>query len=172
MTTRLPIAVVLLAISLVLGACVAPQTTAIGGPVAAVQAGSPAPVAAARAAQLFEAVCGDTLPNFANAKARMQAIGVTVPSPTGTPTIYSQTEDLSFQIIEGPGLGRTCSMVFGSQDTEGTIQTALSRFGAFQPTDLGAATVYKGRAALVIFSGEVKRLGSTRYYNVRLLSER
>ncbi|MGL4319377.1 MAG: hypothetical protein ACRCS3_00790 [Paracoccaceae bacterium] len=162
----------LLTCSLMLGACVAPTTAVSNRPVAAVDAGSATPVSAARAVQVFESVCGETLPNFAGATAKMQSIGVTAPSPSGTATIYSQTEDLSFQIQDGPGLGKTCSMVFGSQDSEASVVSAFSAIGTFRQTPLGNAATYRGRGALVIFSGEMQRIGNTRYYNIRLLSER
>jgi hypothetical protein len=161
-----------LAACVTLAACVPTTTTVTSGPVPAVATGTAIPVGSARAVQVFEAVCGATLPNFAAAPRAMAANGITARSPEGTPTIYSATEDLSFQIQNGPGLGQTCSMVFGSKDSEGTVLSALSRFGAFGPSPFGLAAPYRGRATLVIFSGEVQRIGTTRYYNVRLLSER
>jgi hypothetical protein len=169
---RTVVIIALLAATVTLAACVQTTTTVTSGAVPAVATGTATPISSARAVQVFEAVCGATLPDFAAAPRAMAANGITAPSPEGTPTIYSATEDLSFQLQAGPGLGRTCSMVFGSKDNEGTVLSALSRFGTFGPTPFGIATTYRGRAALVIFSGAAQRIGTTRYYNVRLLSER
>jgi hypothetical protein len=161
-----------LALILALTGCVQTTTTVTGGAVPAVATGTATPISSVRAVQVFEAVCGATLPNFATAPRAMAANGITANPADSNPTIYSATEDLSFQIQDGPGLGRTCSMVFGSQEGEDAVLSALSRFGRFGQTAFGLATTYRGRATLVIFSGEVQRIGSTRYYNLRLLSER
>jgi hypothetical protein len=162
----------LLAIVFALTACVQTTTTLAGAPGGAVSAGTATAVSSARAVQLMEAVCGASLPNFANARATMKANGITAPSPTGTPTMYSTTEDASFQIQDGPGLGKTCSMVFGSTDSQDAVLSALSRLGRFQATPFGPATTYRGRGALVIFAGATRGAGSRTYYNIRMFSER
>jgi hypothetical protein len=158
-----------LVLTLALGACV--ETTVTTRPVSAVERGTATPLSAARAIQLFESVCGTSLPDFAGATANMAAIGVTVPSPTGTPTIFSQTEDLSFQLQRGRGGDRACSMVFGSRDGDAAVRAALARIGTFGPPPFGFTAKYRNTDAFVVYSGEQQRLGNTAYYNLRLLSE-
>jgi hypothetical protein len=155
--------------ALTLGACV--ETTVTTRPVSAVERGTATPLSATRAIQLFESVCGASLPDFGGATANMAAIGVTVPSPDGTPTIFSQTEDLSFQLQRGRGGDRACSMVFGSRDSDAAIRAALSRIGTFGPPPFGFTARYRGTDAFVVYSGERQRLDDTGYYNLRLLSE-
>lgn len=160
-----------LLLGLALGACVAPTTTVTTRPVSAVERGTATPLSAARAIQLFETVCGASLPDFASATANMAAIGVTVPSPTGTPTIFSQTEDLSFQLQRGRGGDRACSMVFGSRDSDAAVRAALARIGSFGPPPFGFTAKYRNTNAFVVYSGEQQRLDDTAYYNLRLLSD-
>jgi hypothetical protein len=155
-----------------LAACVPATAPQSGTPVAAVAAGTATPVSGARAVALFDAVCGGSLPNFASATAKMASNGIAAPSPLGTPTVYSATEDVSFQIQDGPGLGKTCSMVFGSPQREAAVLAALTAIGPFKRTAMGTATVYRGGSALVLFSGETQKSGTTSYYNIRMLSAR
>ncbi len=88
----------LLAATATLSACVETGTTVTSGTVPAVATATATPITSARAVQVFEAVCGGTLPNFDAAPRALAANGITAPSPNGTPTRYSATEDLSFQI--------------------------------------------------------------------------
>ena len=141
------------------GARVAPQTV------------STAPISPARALALFDAVCGASLPGFAQAPALMAANGITVPSPSGTATVYSATEDVSFQVQDGPGAGRTCSMVFGTIQTAEAAATTFAAIGQFVETPLGLGTIYRGTNAVVLIGGNATQ-GPTTYLNLRLLSER
>jgi hypothetical protein len=113
-----------------LSACVDTPTAAVttppGGGVP-LAGGNPAPVSTARAVALFDAVCGGTAArNFSGAKQVMAQNGVTAPSPLGTTTMFSTTEDLSFKVAPGD----TCSMVFGTRDSRSTVANAVkTRFG-------------------------------------------
>jgi hypothetical protein len=162
-----------LTLSLLLGACVAPTTTVTTTrQISAVEAGTSTNVSAARAVAAFDAVCGASLPNFAGAEANMRSIGVTIPSPDGTPTIYSQTEDLSFQLQNPPGGGRACSMVFGSSDSPNTVGAAFASMGTIVPSPYGPAAVYRGTSAVVVFSDQQTQRNGRRYYNLRMFSGR
>lgn len=130
-----------------------------------------APISAVRALALFDAVCGASLPGFAQAPALMTANGITVPSPSGTATVYSATQDVSFQVQDGPGAGRTCSMVFGTTQSAATAADTFSVLGQFVETPLGLGTIYRGTNAVVLIGGNSTQ-GPTTYLNLRLLSER
>ena len=130
-----------------------------------------APISANRALTLFDAVCGAALPGFAQAPALMAANGITVPSPSGTATVYSATEDVSFQLQDGPGAGRTCSMVFGTTQSAASAASTFSAFGQFVETPLGLGTIYRNTNAVVLIGGSSTQ-GPTTYLNLRLLSER
>jgi hypothetical protein len=97
--------------------------------------------------QLFEAVCGASLPNFASAPARMAANGITLRSRSGTATMFSATENVSFQIQDGPGFGKGCSMVFMPRDSAANLNRAVAALGPTQP---GVGTRYRGRNVLVL----------------------
>jgi hypothetical protein len=127
---------------------------------------APAPITAARALQLFEATCGASLPNFGTIDTTLRASGITGPNQT------SLAEDVSVRIQDGPGDGRTCAMTFGTTDPEPAVRSTFSTLGTFQQTPLGTATKYRGRNAIVIYSGETRRIGATGYVTLRLLSER
>ena len=125
-------------------------------------------VPADRAVALFAAICGDSLPNFDSATDRMSANGITDAAQTGT--FYSSRENLSFKITDGPGAGKTCSMVFATQDdTEAFVRAAFT-LGAFQETQLGLAAPYRG--SIVLLGDRPTSVGSVTYHNLRLLSQR
>ncbi len=138
---------------------------------AALQTVGTAGISATRALALFDAVCGASLPGFTRAPALMAANGITVPSPTGTATVYSATEDVSFQVQDGPGAGRTCSMVFGTPHSAANAASTFSAVGQFVETPLGLGTIYRGTNAVVLIGGSSTQ-GNTNYLNLRLLSER
>lgn len=164
-------ATISLAMMLGLAACVSPETSS--SPAKSETPGALQPVQTTRAVQLFDTVCGSTLSaNFAGAKSAMARVGVTQPSPLGTSTMYSQTEDVSFQIVEGPGLGKTCSMVFGTTQRESAVMAELGNIGPIMQTPMGKAALYRGKKSLMLVSGGDKRVGNTTYFNLRLLSER
>ncbi len=132
---------------------------------------APAPVSITRAVALFDAVCGESLPGFTNASSIMAANGITVPSPEGSATVYSATQDVSFQIQDGPGQGRTCSMAFGTTDPPHVAAPAFAAFGQFVETPLGLGTIYRNTQAVVLIGGSSTQ-GDITYLNLRLLSER
>ena len=139
---------------------------------ASTPAGPMHPVATSRAIQLFDAVCGASLDNdFKSASSLMAANGVAVASPFGTPTVYSATEDVSFQIQDGPGFGKTCSMVWGTQDRLDVVFNTLMAIGKFRPTDIGVMALYRGQQRLVILNDGRQKSGTTTYYNLKLLSD-
>jgi hypothetical protein len=121
-----------------------------------VAATAPAAITATRALQLFEATCD----------AALRAGGITGPNQT------SLTEDVSVRIQDGPADGKTCAMTFGTTDAAATVQATFSALGTFKPTPLGTAAKYRGRNAIVIISGESRRIGAVGYHTIRLLSER
>lgn len=133
--------------------------------------GSQMPVSVIRAIALFDAVCGATLPGFSDAPRQLVANGITIPSPEGTATQFSATEDVSFQIQDGPGKGRTCSMVFGTPDSPQTVTRGFAGLGQFVETPLGPGTLYRDTQSVVLI-GASSAQGRITYLNLRLLSER
>lgn len=147
------------------GAPATPATTGTG------VARNAKPVTPARARALFDAICAASLNgDFATAPERLRANGFTRTSPLGSGTIYSQTENASFQIKDGPGFGKTCSMVVASQSQPATMRAALM-VGKTMDTPFGLAGLYPNTGALVV-EGTVKRDGGLTYFNYRLLSDR
>ena len=151
----------------------APSTEAPVTPVIAVTAQhvGTTPISATRALALFDAVCGASLPSFAQAPALMAVNGITVPSHSGTATVYSPAEDVSFQLQDGPGAGRTCSMVFGTTQSAASAANTFSALGQFVETPFGPGTLYR-RSQAVVLIGRNAVQGDTTYLNLRLLSER
>ena len=109
-------------------------------PTAAQTVPGPNAVPVARAIALFDAVCGTTAKQkFRGAAKVMAANGIDVPSPHGTPTVYSDTEDLSFQVAKQGVSYTQCSMVFGTTEGVKTVMRALTdRFGPM--SDMGGMT--------------------------------
>jgi hypothetical protein len=127
---------------------------------------APAAITAARALQLFDATCGAALPNFGTIDTALRASGISGSNQT------SPTEDVSVRLQDGPGDGKTCAITFGTTDPEPAVRAAFGALGTFQQTPLGVAAKYRGRNAIVIYSGETRRIGATGYFTLRLLSER
>jgi hypothetical protein len=123
-------------------------------------------ITATRALQLFDATCGAALPNFGTIDGTLRTNGITGPNQT------SLTEDVSVRIQDGPADGKTCAMTFGTTDAPPAVLATFSTLGTFRQTPLGTASKYRGRNAIVIYSGETRRIGTTGYYAIRLLSER
>jgi hypothetical protein len=129
-----------------------------------------APITPAQANDRFRAVCGASLPDFANARALMSQIGVTAEAASGT--VFSTTENLSFKIIDGPGRRKTCSMVYATTADDQTIgQTAL-RLAPFRTTARGNTATYPGTNTRVEFNPQAVTNGDVTFINLRLLSER
>jgi hypothetical protein len=144
----------LTALALALSACTtttAPSPVTAPAPTGGVVPAdwNPPPVTPARAVQLFEAVCGASLPNFASATSRMAANGITLTSAIGTSTRYSATEEVSFKIIDGPGLGKSCSMVFQTSGSPASLRSAVNALGPSADTAMGRAILYRGRNVIV-----------------------
>ncbi|MFV0385794.1 hypothetical protein [Paracoccus sp. (in: a-proteobacteria)] len=167
--------------SLFLAAC-APegstgQTSALAAGSAAATANfnpaESAPVSAARAKALFEGVCAASLPNFKSAPNTMRAMGFTRPSPMGTATIYSASENASVQIIDGPGLGKTCSLVVGSKDSPDALRNAVLGPKQMKGTPFGGeyGALYQMRNVLIMSEPPLSSDGLT-YMTFKMLSER
>ena len=144
-------------------------------PAAAVAAAEPqidsAPISVTRAVALFDAICGASLPRFEGAGLLMGRNGINLISGDGVLTLFSPTEDVSFQLQDGPGQGRTCSMVFGTTETAQAATAGFAVMGQFVETPLGPGTLYR-RSQAVVLIGRNAVQGDTTYLNLRLLSER
>ncbi|MEM8850425.1 MAG: hypothetical protein AAGE03_10355 [Pseudomonadota bacterium] len=140
---------------------VEPSATSDRGPIQ--------PASAAEALAIFDGVCGASLPDFSSAARLMPAFDVTNRQSTGT--VFSTTRDLSLKILDGPGEGRTCSMVFSTIDSAAQTRQVFEQLGPFTDGPSGTGTLYRGRNALVLFR-PAGGSGASSYYNIRLLSER
>lgn len=130
-----------------------------------------APISVTRAVALFDAICGATLPRFEGAGLLMGRNGINIIEGDDVLTLFSPTEDVSFQLQDGPGQGRTCSMVFGTTETVQAARAGFSVMGQFVETPLGPGTLYRNSQAVVLI-GRYAVQGTTTYLNLRLLSER
>jgi hypothetical protein len=130
-----------------------------------------APISVTRAVALFDAICGASLPRFEGAGPLMGRNGINQSEGDDGLTLFSPTEDVSFQVQEGPGQGRTCSMVFGTTETVQAARTGFSVLGQFVETPLGPGTLYRNSQAVVLIGRNAVQ-GDTTYLNLRLLSER
>ncbi|MFB2533388.1 hypothetical protein ACEYYB_13595 [Paracoccus sp. p4-l81] len=131
----------------------------------------PALVSPTRAIGLFDNVCGASLPKFANVAAAASANGVT--SQSGGGVAISPTEDVSFQVVNGPGNGTSCVMTFNTTATTLEVSNALTAaYGAVQQTPFGPAAKYRSRNTLVLIDPNVTDRGSSRIFRLSLLSER
>ena len=130
-----------------------------------------APISVTRAVALFDAICGATLPRFEGAGLLMGRNGINISEGDDLLTLFSPTEDVSFQLQDGPGQGRTCSMVFGTTETVQAARAGFSVMGQFVETPLGPGTLYRNSQAVVLIGRDAVQ-GSTTYLNLRLLSER
>ena len=125
-------------------------------------------VPAERAVGLFRAVClGTVEKDFAGAAKVMAKYGIDRKETSGT--IYSEAEDISFKIFDGPGFGKTCSMAFASKDKAKAVQAAVPKVAPFQDSAFGLVTVMT-KGVLVIYKGT--RNGGRMYHNLRMLSDR
>lgn len=163
----------LMSIVLLVSACVPAETarvSAVSKP--ATGTADAAVVSAARAVAMFRDVCGKTAgAHFAGATQRMAAYKVTAPSPLGTSTLYSTIEDLSFKIMDGPGYGKTCSIVYASNDNEAaTAAVHIANFGKPKMTEFGITAFDKAAQRLVIINRPTRNAGRT-YYNLKMLSD-
>ncbi len=164
---------VLLLATLALTACVpTPITMPMDVKPGAIVPAAMAPITTARAVALFDAVCGATVLNdFAKAPARMAENGITVASPYGTPTVYSPTENVSFQVHAGPGFGKTCSMVFGTKENRATVMVGINAINPFRPSELGMTALYRNQKRLVLFDGGDSKDANGTLYHLQLLSD-
>jgi hypothetical protein len=103
------------------------------------------PVVAALAAETFQSVCADQLPDFKAAPATLRSRGFAQNTTTGT--FFHPVYDLSVKLIPEGG-GGDCSMVFVSED---------------DATTLGAALRGAGGGATVVFPEPQTILGETYY---------
>ncbi len=128
-------------------------------------------VPVARALQMFDAVCGRSLPDFSSADRNLKQAGVTNKASTGT--YFSPVEDISFKIAEGPGFGKSCSMVFATTETRKRVFAAYgAKFTSIRETPLGLMGGYRvdNRVTSALIA-EPRRNDGRNYFNLRLLSE-
>ena len=142
--------------------------------VAPAQTNLPA-VSSARAVALFAAICGSNLPNFKNALRTAAANQITFKAKTGT--TFSTIEDLSVKVFEGPGAGKTCSMVFKSNDSKRRFLEAaksLSPNGKLVTTTRAGAKstggLFEGKA--LFFVDGPSRADGKKYFSLKMLSQR
>lgn len=130
-------------------------------------------VSAERAKVIIDRICGASLPDFKTASKPMAANGFTQPSPLGTPTVYSTTEDASVQIMDGPGLGKTCSVVIGTKDSPEAVRRAVLGTEQFTTgtSAPGVSALYKSRKVLITSLPPMNTDGVT-YMGFKMLSER
>jgi hypothetical protein len=126
-----------------------------------------------RAVSVFLSVCKESADrDFADAEAAMANVGVTKKNAE-TGTVYSEAEDLSFKIVDGPGMGKSCSMVFITGDSPEQVADALPKLAPFQDSPFGPMTVLEGNIAVIYVS---QNLGSGDdgpfAHNLRMLSVR
>lgn len=128
------------------------------------------PLAASEAARLFGEICGGSLPNFVGAQRRMTAAGFSIVASTGTQ--FHTTYDASMRILDGPGVGQSCSLVFVSSANPASVNRTLeAALGPIVESPLGAAIAYPdGRAVTLV--ADPRRAGGQTYYNLRMWSER
>lgn len=148
----------------------APANPVASEPLPAAPPTVPQPISASRAVALLDAVCGASLPKFGTIDAALRASGFAL--ATGTTSMRSATEEVSFRLADGPGDGKTCAMIFATPEGPDAVKAAFATLGVFKDTPLGLATKYRGRPAIFIYDGPGQQIGGAQYYTVRLLSER
>lgn len=144
------------------------------GGLAAQDASVPGPnaVPVARAIQLFDAICGGTVgKKFRGAQRIMAANGIDVPSPMGTPTLYSATEDLSFQVDKVGVTLVQCSIVFGTTESRRSVERAFeARFGAFRKDGEMSGTLDPKSGAVVMTNPPMAN-GTHKLFHLVMLTE-
>ena len=127
-----------LAIAASLSACVQPNTVVADGksfPAAPVQVvsppkGSPSVGAniptVAQVSEIFNAVCVDTLPNFAGAGAALAKFGMRINPSTGV--FLNPKLDLSVAIVQA-GKSTNCSIIFATDQDAKKTADQLSLYG-------------------------------------------
>lgn len=130
-------------------------------------------IAADRAVSVFLSVCKESADrDFADAEAAMAELGVTKKNAE-TGSVYSETEDLSFRIVDGPGMGKSCSMVFITRDTPELVAGALPILGPFQDSPFGPMSILEGNIPVVyVFQNLGSGADGPFAHNLRMLSVR
>ena len=130
-------------------------------------------IAADRAVSVFLSVCKESADrDFADAEAAMAQVGVTKKNAE-TGSVYSETEDLSFKIVDGPGMGKSCSMVFITSDSPELVAGALPILGPFQDSPLGPMSILEGNIPVVyVFRNLGSGADGPFAHNLRMLSVR
>lgn len=128
-------------------------------------------VSAKRGIALFEAICAKTLPNFSRAENVAKVNKITFHAGTGT--FYSTIEDLSFRLADGPGNGKTCSIVFMSKQSKSAFHREAARILTEQKiikSSIDEGGLYDGKA-LVLVNGPIRASGK-KYFSLKMLSQR
>ena len=140
-------------------------------PTAQAEPKDPPSVSTARAVNLFNEVCTKSLPKFASAEKRMQSVGATFVASSGT--AFSPNENVSFKILDGPDIRKTCSMTFVSPDNRSKAFAAFSERGEIITLSDRAEIVINNPdfgGAVILFLGPDIYQGKN-FYNVKMLSE-
>ena len=115
---------------------------------------NPPAVSTARALQLFETICGGSLPKFAKAKKLMAANGIYLASKQGSATVFSKVENVSFQIqTYSDGNGR-CSMVFKTKESRKALRQSFKSLGPTEEVMGNLSVAYRDRTVAVLEEGD------------------
>jgi len=82
---------------------------------------------------------------------------------------------MSFSIQDGPGLGKSCSMVFSSADPVETVMDEVPKLMPFEESPFGLMTLLEGQIIVVYQGTQVASPtggDSVTYHNLRMLSAR
>lgn len=121
------------------------------------------------AMKYFHAICGATLPDFANAPAALQRNGF---QQHGTGTWFLPDQSVSIKILDGPGMGKSCSFVANSVDNEATIKAAVAESLPGMGRAVPNATLYPNSRALVEMRPEIGKFDGVSIFSLRMMSDR
>ncbi|MHA6263400.1 hypothetical protein ACXYMO_09370 [Arenibacterium sp. CAU 1754] len=129
-------------------------------------------VPAERAVALFDAICGKSLPNFAKAKRIAATNGLTQSAAGGA--VHSTRDNLAFRLEAGPGVGKSCVLIFETKSKERAILRALKALNsgntlAKRNGDMHG--LYQGRPAVFFETGPL-RLPGVQLHILTMWSER
>lgn len=130
------------------------------------------PARTAEAIAIFKDVCATTVArHFAGAEKRMETNKVSLPSPVGTSTLYSTELDLSMKIVDGPGFGKSCSLVFAAAETPAMVRATFeANFSKLSPSMFGLTGIDAATRHLVIYQDAGLNRGR-HYYHFTYFSD-
>lgn len=134
-------------------------------------------VSSTRAMEVFQVLCGGTLPNFSGLAKKASVYGTWRPLDQGV--ILNNQLDMSYKLFNENGQ-KTCSFVFGTTDTKSQVKRAFGQLGlqlSFsnpKPKDpiivgyaKGSEALQKPVIAALYDKTATKELGRT-YYNMHM----